>query len=108
LVFFLFLFWLAVLETAGYVEFWLNQPPVARGDFEEDEIIFSIPRSAVLNLTTKLPTMSSEHLQSAALSMPMPWLVRVATHFFSLTSLHLQFLTGSDLYHAIGMFASGF
>lgn len=47
---------------------------MATDDFEEDEIVFSIPRSAVLNIATALPGIPTDEIRNAILSMPS-WLV---------------------------------
>lgn len=48
---------------------------MAIADFEQDEVVFSIPRSAVLNIATALPDIGTESSQSAIRAMPS-WLVR--------------------------------
>lgn len=50
---------------------------VATDDFEEDEIVFSIPRSAVLNIATALPGIPTDEMRKAILSMPS-WLALTA------------------------------
>lgn len=51
----------------------LTIPLVAAADFDEDEVVFSIPRNAVLNVQTALPTANARASQ-AILNMPS-WLV---------------------------------
>ncbi|PSS10632.1 hypothetical protein M430DRAFT_30540 [Amorphotheca resinae ATCC 22711] len=50
---------------------------VAIADFEQDEVVFSIPRSAVLNIATALPDIGTESSQSAIRAMPS-WLALTA------------------------------
>ncbi len=52
-----------------------NSPSVAVADFEEDEVVFSVPRSAVLNIKTALGTSTASSSQQNMLDMPS-WLVR--------------------------------
>jgi SET domain-containing protein 6 len=55
-----------------------NYPVVAIKDFEEDELVFSIPRSAVLNIRTTVPSISSMTLE--VLEDTPSWLVRSSDH----------------------------
>jgi len=56
---------------------------VCVADLQEDEILFSIPRSAVLNLKTALPTIPAGPMQDAISAMPS-WLV-CTTRFCKVT-----------------------
>lgn len=47
---------------------------VAVADLQEDEVVFSIPRSAVLNLNTALPSIPDKSTREAIQAMPS-WLV---------------------------------
>jgi hypothetical protein len=60
--------------------------PVAIDDFGEDEVVFSIPRSAVLNITTALPGIAPGGAQQAILSMPS-WLVSWSLKFIGVRPL---------------------
>ena len=52
----------------------------AVADLDEDEVIFSIPRSSVLNLHTGLPAVESKSSQQAIVAMP-EWLVPLSFSF---------------------------
>lgn len=52
---------------------------VAVEEFGEDELIFSIPRSAVLNVNTATRNPNIISLQAAIQAMSSPWLVRLSS-----------------------------
>jgi SET domain-containing protein 6 len=51
-----------------------NQCLVATGDFEEDEVIFSIPRRSVINLKYTTDTYHVANIHASVPDLP-PWLV---------------------------------
>lgn len=50
---------------------------VATEDFEEDELVFSIPRSVILNVKNVADTRGREGLPSDALAAMPNWLVSI-------------------------------
>ena len=63
--------------------------PVAIDDFDEDEVVFSIPRSAVMNITTALPGIVPGGTRQAIHSMPS-WLVSWSLNFIGVRPLTLS------------------
>ncbi len=54
-----------------------DHPSVALQDIEDDEVLFTIPRSAVLNMSTILNSAVITSISKAIIDMPN-WLVRAS------------------------------
>jgi SET domain-containing protein 6 len=61
---------------------WLIVSKVATADFDEDELVFSVPRNAVLNVKNVLDIKKEQSIPAEALAFMPPWLVRSTITLF--------------------------